>query len=97
MPNTKHVRMSGSPSHYYRGDFEIERVDGTYLGLPASRYCYELRFKEKLVKRFEYREEARIYFDLVFREFQEISKRRKTEDREFVKQYGLCSYPESLD
>lgn len=35
-PKTSHVRMYGNTSHYKRGEFEIERVDGIHLGLPRQ-------------------------------------------------------------
>lgn len=89
--------MYGNTSHYNRGEFEIERVDGGYLGLPPSRYCYELRFRGRLVRRFEYQHEARTYFDGIYREYQEVSKRREEEEREFASKYNLSSFPKSFD
>lgn len=97
MSKEKQIKMRGTPSHYHYGSFEIERVDGAYLGLPESRYAYELRFKEQLVKRFEYQKDARKYLDKIINEYRNIQKTRNAEDLAFMKKYGLSSFPQPDD
>jgi hypothetical protein len=92
-----HVKMSGRPTHYYRGEFEIVRLDGEELGLSSSRYCYELRFKDRAIARFEFQDDARTVFDSIFNEWTEIMRRRKVEEATFAQKHKLPSFPTQFD
>jgi hypothetical protein len=92
MPN--HAKMTGRPTHYERGDFEILRVNGSLLRLPESRFCYELRFKGKKVQLFEYQDQARSHLDKIVAEYRKIMADRKGEEKSFKDKYKLSSFPE---
>ncbi len=94
MRRSVHAKMTGRPTHYERGNFEILRVDSSALGLSESRYCYEFRFKGKKVKLFEYQKEARSHLDTIVAEHQQIMARRKDEEKSFKNKYKLSSFPE---
>jgi len=86
--------MTGRPTHYERGDFEILRVSGAALGLSESRYGYELRFKGKKVGLFEYQNQARSHLDKIVADYKEIMSNRKKEEKSFRTKYKLSSFPE---
>jgi hypothetical protein len=98
MIKNSHAEMRGRPSNYLRGDFAILRVNGLHLGRPKPpRYCYELQFKGRFLKRFEYQYQARNYLDPIMREYREIMYRREKEEESFMHKHDLPSFPERVN